>query len=93
MGEDLLPISFSLTTKVDDFIFWLFYGKSIVFLLLVVTSKASSSSSFSDKGRMKSHIPCTSTSSSSSVGFSAVDTYSSSKSDSTFDIVFASLGS
>lgn len=42
---------------------------------------------------MKSHIPCTSTVSSSSVYSSALDTSSSSTSYSSFDIVFGGLGS
>ena len=69
--------------------FLLVCGKSTVLLLLVVTGKASSSSSLSKKGRMKTHIPCTSTIYSSSF----VDTSSSSKSNLAFDIVFGGLGS
>lgn len=92
LGEDFLHINLSLRVGVYDFFFLFVCGKLIVLLLLVVTGNASCDSSLYDKGRIKSHIPCNSTISSSLICSSTADTSSSSTSDSVFDIVFGGLG-
>ena len=88
-GEDFLPAILSLGVRLGFFCLEMDCGGSSWFLLLVATCNASWSSS---SGRMKSHVPYSSMTSSSSV-CSSFETSSSCPSDSAFVIEFGGLGS
>lgn len=88
LDEYFLPIVLPLGAGVDTFCFEFVCGNSIGLLLLVTIGSYSCVSSL---GRIKSHIPCNLTTSSSSVFSSVVETSSSSTSDSTFDMVLGGL--
>ena len=84
LGENLLPITLSLGAGLYSFYFGFVCGKSTVLLLLIVIGNASYASSL---GRIKSQIPCNSTTSSSLVCSSTFEIFSSSIYDLAFDIM------